>query len=114
MDGFRGIWRAWIELKNGRPGRRFTDHYCRRHEGNKRRTRYIAGGIALMAAGALLSVVPVIPGSVLVAMGAVILCAESRRAAHAMDYVESKAWPLMGWLRRLIARKPPTQRQRSE
>src|SRR5436853_7696573 len=85
---------AWHEFRKGTPGRRFQDHYCRKHNphgGDGRRLGFIAGGIVVMVLGAVVSILPWIPGSVLVAMGALLVCAESRTAARAVDLVETRA-----------------------
>ena len=62
-----------------------------RRGGDGRRLGFIAGGIAVMVLGAVVSILPWMPGSVLVAMGALLVCAESRTAARAVDFVETRA-----------------------
>ena len=65
---------------------------------------FIAGGIVLIAIGALLSIVPWIPGSLLMGVGALVLCAESQTAARAVDFVEAWGLYLMRRLRRAARR----------
>jgi len=99
--------RAWHEFRKGTPGRRFQDHYCRKHDphgGDGRRLGFIAGGIVLMVLGAAVSILPWMPGSVLVAMGALLVCAESRTAARGVDFVETRARSAVHRLR-LAARR---------
>jgi hypothetical protein len=92
MRAVRTLRRAWREFKEGKPGRRFQDHYCRKHDphsGDGRRFGFIVGGISLVVLGALLSILPWVPGFVLGAMGALLLCAESQTAARALDFIET-------------------------
>jgi hypothetical protein len=96
---------AWREFKKGTPGRRFQDHYCRKHDaraGNARRLAFIVGGIGLMALGAASSIFPWMPGSMLIGIGALVLCAESRTAARAVDSVEVRSRSTMSRVRRAV------------
>src|SRR4051812_42207715 len=85
MRAVRTLRRVWREMKEGKPGRRFQDHYCGKHDphsGDGRRFGFIVGGISLVVLGALLSILPLVPGSVLGGMGALLLCAVASSGAR--------------------------------
>ena len=88
------------ELKAGRPGRRFGDYYSRKHDDGRgrawRKRLLVLGGWALIALGAVLSLVPGIPGIALAIPGAALVSANSRVCARALDWLEVR-------LRRLLA-----------
>ena len=91
------------EIKNGRPGRRFEDHYERRRgdqQGPHRRFGRVAIGLALIAAGIALGVAPLVPGVVLIALGAGVIASGSRAAARALDRTELAARRLWQRLKR--------------
>lgn len=101
-----GLRQSWRELKGGSTGRRFQDHYDRRHEGGESRARkwgFIGGGVAVVAAGIFFLPAPG-PGMLIVLAGLGLIAQESRRAARALDWVEEKARPWLdrgreGWSR---------------
>ena len=83
----------WQRIKKADPGRRFQDRYDRRHStgGDRKRNRFlfIAGGSLLLLSGAVLRLIPLMPGgSPLLVIGAGLICRESLTAARALDKVE--------------------------
>jgi hypothetical protein len=85
------IQRTWSEVKAGKPGQRFRDHYKRRNHparhGALRKTVTIAGGGALIAVGIVGLVLPG-PGVLAIALGCALISTESYFAAKAMDVLE--------------------------
>lgn len=81
-------------LKKGRPGRRFLDHHRRHRLSESQRqtvwktTAYIAGAVILLIIGALLSLVPGVPGIVLGIPALGLLVARLRFFAVFMDRSE--------------------------
>lgn len=87
--------RALRELRRGRPGRRFQDYYRRHRERRRARTWVMAAGWALLVVGLPLVFTPG-PGIPLVLIGALVLAAESRTAARALDRAELRLRLLFG------------------
>ncbi len=92
-----GKWRRLLaglkELRCAGPGRRFQAHYERAHEplwNYGVRALFIVSGLCLAVIGFLLSLVPLVPGSALSAIGAGLVAAESRTAARFLDWGEVK------------------------
>lgn len=79
----------WAELSRDPPGRRFQNRHARldRRGSGSSRTLKLTAAIALLAAGAVLLVIPG-PGSVLILIGAALLAEESLLVARFMDRVE--------------------------
>ena len=81
-------------IKRGTPGHRFIDHYERsRRDEDPSKTRwktvaYVAAGIALLVVGALLSLVPGVPGIVLAIPAIGLLVARLRFFAVWLDRTE--------------------------
>lgn len=96
------------ELQRGRPGHRFQDHYEHEKHGqggrsSRGRAWRIALGVALVALGVVLCVIPG-PGLPLVFVGGGLLAAESRFVARIMDWLELRVravwrWALARWKR---------------
>ena len=93
MELLERLRSSLTELKAGKPGRRFCDHHARKHDkrssGARRGVLFITAW-ALIAAGALLSLVPGIPGVLLAIPGAAILSAQSRFFARMLDWLEMR------------------------
>jgi hypothetical protein len=82
------------KLKQGEPGRRFLDHYRRHRESESRREAgwktagYIVAGLVLLTIGALLSLVPGVPGIVLGIPAIGLLVARLKFFARFLDRAE--------------------------
>lgn len=99
--------KSWLELKRGRPGRRFQDRHARGRES----ARGVAGKCAFVCVGVLILLVGIVllplpgPGMVIVALGALVMAEGSRTAAKALDALELRARRLYSTLR--PSRQPP-------
>jgi hypothetical protein len=98
---FKKLKEDLTKLKHGEPGRRFMDHYRRHREHESRReagwktASYIAAGLVLLTIGALLSLVPGVPGIVLGIPALGLLVARLKFFATFLDRSElaaRKAW----------------------
>jgi hypothetical protein len=91
---FKKLKEDLTKLKHGEPGRRFVDHYRRHREHESRREAgwktagYIAAGLVLLTIGALLSLVPGVPGIVLGIPALGLLVARLRFFAIFLDRSE--------------------------
>jgi len=90
---FSGLKKQFSSLKNGRPGRRFVDHYERRHKQNGKKAPWqrfatLALGVGLLVVGVFFSVAPAIPGFVLVLPALGILVSEIKLLAVWLDRAE--------------------------
>lgn len=85
------------KLKKGEPGRRFIDHYRRHRKSESRRetgwktAAYIAAAVVLLTIGALLSLVPGVPGIVLGIPAIGLLVARLKFFARFLDRAEIAA-----------------------
>lgn len=85
------------KIKDGKPGSRFIDHYERsRRSEDPRTSRWktiasVTAGVALLIVGALLSLVPGVPGIVLAIPAIGLLVARLRFFAVWLDHVEVAA-----------------------
>lgn len=80
----------WNEFRRGKPGRRFQDYYELRHDtrGNVAlRVLKLVLGTVLLLIGLVMMPAPG-PGTLVVAIGAVLVARESRVAARAFDAIE--------------------------
>lgn len=91
----------WRELRAGKPGRRFQDHY--RHEKEESRTGGRGGrlwrlglGILLVGVGLVLLLIPG-PGLPFVFLGGGLLAAESLVVARIMDWLELRVRGVLRW-----------------
>lgn len=89
------------EIKHGRPGRRFQDHYChskaeRRKQSVGRIVRLVAGIIAVVV-GLILCVIPG-PGIPFIFLGGAFLAAESLNVARILDWIELRGRKVWDWL----------------
>ncbi|HTE41575.1 MAG TPA: hypothetical protein VK629_12135 [Steroidobacteraceae bacterium] len=86
--------RNWAQLAKSKPGHRFLASYERRHEtGSTKIAAWKTAGltlvaVALLIAGAFLSLIPGIPGFVLAIPALGILGSRSRRLAKLLDRAE--------------------------
>lgn len=93
-------------LKSGKPGRRFIDHYRRHRDHESKREAgwktagYITAGLILLTIGALLSLVPGVPGIVLGIPAIGLLVARLKFFAVFLDRAEITARRLWARLRR--------------
>lgn len=100
MTAYARLLRDWSALWQARPGKRFQELYRRRHERHAsalRRLGLVAAGLLLILLGALMILTPGPGGAILVA-GALLVAAQSRRAARLFDRSEIR---LRGLARRL-------------
>lgn len=94
----------FAKVKHGEPGKRFIDHYRRHRETESKReagwktAAYIAAAIVLLIIGALLSLVPGVPGIVFGIPALGLLVARLKFFAVFMDRAEL-------FLRRLIGKR---------
>jgi uncharacterized protein (TIGR02611 family) len=92
------------DIKKGRPGQRFQDHY--RHEKEAKSGRSSSGriwrlilGLAAVIVGAVLCVIPG-PGLPFIFLGGGLLAAESLIVARVMDWLELRVRAVWRWARR--------------
>lgn len=91
------IKKSWLELRDGVPGQRFQDFRARRRK-QRSRTSVVLRlvlGVALVIAGLLLSLPPLVPGFVVTAAGLALIAAQSCRVAGALDAIECRIWALL-------------------
>lgn len=102
----QGLKDHWQDLKRGRPGHRFQDHYRRRHDAGANKLRkvlYIGAGALIVAAGIFFLPAPG-PGFLIVFLGGGVMAQESRTAARVLDWLELRIravteWALRFWRR---------------
>ncbi len=93
----------WHDIKRGRPGRRFRDRFekSRRATGKKagpgRRALFLAVGVAALAIGVVLVVIPG-PAIPFLFLGGALLATESRIIAGFMDWAEVRLRAVAGWV----------------
>lgn len=95
----QGLKRQWRDLKQGRPGHRFQDHYRQRHEsgGNGlRKALYIGAGALLVAAGIFFLPAPG-PGFLIIFLGGGLMAQESNGAARVLDWSELRVRAVVRW-----------------
>jgi hypothetical protein len=91
------IKQEFREVKNGKPGKRFVDHFHRiRRRENGRGTfwktfGYVAVGLLLVICGFVLSLPPGVPGFLLWIPGIALLAARSKPLAKLLDRLETWA-----------------------
>jgi hypothetical protein len=92
------------DIKQGRPGHRFQDHY--RHEKEAKAGRSSSGriwrlvlGLAAVIVGLVLCVIPG-PGLPFIFVGGGLLAAESLVVARVMDWLELRVRAVWRWARR--------------
>lgn len=110
-DHFRAHWR---ELKGGRPGHRFQDHYRRvqRHQadaGPGKRLAMIVAGILCFAIGVVLMIFPG-PAIPFFFLAGGLLATESQAVARIMDWSEVHLRNLAAWGKRRWKRLPAAAR----
>ena len=88
LEVMRGKWRGFARAK---PGRRFQNRYDRLHSesGLGHKLLVIGAGVILILAGVVLLVVPG-PGIIVAAIGGMMLAEESKTAARALDWLETR------------------------
>lgn len=102
----------WQDLKRGQPGKRFQDHYKRRHESRSsglRKALFLGGGALIVAAGLFFLPAPG-PGFIIIFLGGGLIAQESLRAARLLDWCELRVravarWGLGVWRRASAAGK---------
>ena len=101
-----GLKEHWQDLKEGKPGKRFQDHYRKYHEsgGNRmRKVLFIGIGALIVAAGIFFLPAPG-PGFLIIFLGGGLMAQESLRAAKVLDWMELRVrriadWALAVWKR---------------
>lgn len=101
---FDALKKRWQEFKRGEPGRRFQDRYFRLRKNQKShfwKVALVLGGSVLMALGAVMLVAPG-PGVLVLVLGASFVAQESLAAARILDKTEVlarrvAAWSLRKW-----------------
>ena len=96
----------WNELKAGQPGRRFQDHYKKRHEKKSspwRKALFLGGGGLIVAAGIFFLPAPG-PGFVIIFLGGGLMAQESKHAARVLDWCEKKIRAIVDWALRIWKR----------
>ena len=94
----KNIKMAIRELREGKPGARFINHYRKtRERESDRRTlwntlKYVVVGSALVICGLVLSLPPGIPGFLLWIPGLALLAARSKPLALLLDRLELWGW----------------------
>jgi uncharacterized protein (TIGR02611 family) len=89
----------WKDLKDGKPGKRFEDHYRKHHEsgGNPmRKVLFIGIGALIVAAGIFFLPAPG-PGFLIIFLGGGLMAQESLRAAKVLDWVELRVRRVLDW-----------------
>lgn len=101
---WRKLKRDANELRQAKPGSRFRRFHRRRTGTGEHRMvtmLYIAGGVALIIVGIILSISPVVPGFFLVIAGVALIVARVRPVALWLDRLEIR---LRGWIARVRGR----------
>jgi uncharacterized protein (TIGR02611 family) len=96
---FAGIKAHWEDLKAGRPGHRFQDHYKKRHETHSspwRKILFLGGGALIAAAGIFFLPAPG-PGFLIIFLGGGLMAQESRVAARVLDWCELRVRAVIDW-----------------
>ena len=94
--------RRWaMELKRGKPGSRFQDHYARAHDTHgaqrsKPKAAFMWMGAAFIVLGLLFSLLPVLPGWLMILLGVAAISTQSQKTARGLDWLEVKARELIG------------------
>jgi hypothetical protein len=100
----------WLDLKRGRPGRRFQDRYekTRRaepHCGLAKRVATIAVALIAILMGLFFAVVPG-PAIPFFFVGGALLATRSRTIARWMDRLELRVRDVVAWLKKQWRRLP--------
>ena len=94
-----GIKSHWNDLKAGKPGRRFQDHYKKRHEKQSspwRKALFLGGGALIVAAGIFFLPAPG-PGFLIIFLGGGLMAQESKHAARVLDWCEKQLRAIADW-----------------
>ena len=94
-----GLKEHWQDLKEGKPGKRFQDHYRKYHEsgGNRmRKVLFIGIGALIVAAGIFFLPAPG-PGFLIIFLGGGLMAQESLRAAKVLDWMELRLRRIADW-----------------
>lgn len=82
------------ELARNKPGERFERYHDRHHQVGRehrfRQTCYTVLGWVLIAAGAILTVLPVVPGFFLIIPGLALIAVQSKWVAQVLDRMECR------------------------
>jgi uncharacterized protein (TIGR02611 family) len=95
----QAIKKNWRELKHGTPGKRFQEHYERRHQSGShllRKALYIGVGALIVAAGIFFLPAPG-PGFVIIFLGGGLIAQESKAAAKVLDWCELRGRAVADW-----------------
>lgn len=95
----QGLKKHWQDLKRGKPGKRFQDHYRNQHESGSspwRKVLFIGGGALIVAAGIFFLPAPG-PGFIIIFLGGGLMAQESIRAAKVLDWSELRLRKIAEW-----------------
>ena len=95
----QAIKEHWNDLKRGKPGKRFQDHYHHSHESRGhigRKLLFLGGGALIVAAGIFFLPAPG-PGFVIIFLGGGMMAQESETAAKVLDWSELRVRAVMKW-----------------
>ena len=96
---FDSLKSHWQDLKTGRPGHRFQDHYRKRHESHSspwRKLFFLGGGALIVAAGIFFLPAPG-PGFLIIFLGGGLMAQESKHAAKVLDWAERRIRAVLEW-----------------
>ena len=104
----------WSELKAGQPGHRFQDRFERTRDEEKKhgawhRLAFSTAGVACLAIGAVLSVIPG-PAIPFFVLGGWLLASESRLVAGFLDWSEVRGRKILTWAGKHWRRLPTAVR----
>lgn len=109
---FDSLKSHWHDLKEGRPGKRFQDHYRKRHESQSspwRKALFLGGGALIVAAGIFFLPAPG-PGFIIIFLGGGLMAQESKVAARVLDWVELRVRAVIDWALGVWKRATPPAR----
>lgn len=104
----QGLKKHWQDLKRGQPGKRFQDHYKKRHESGTsvwHKVLFLGGGALIVAAGIFFLPAPG-PGFIIIFLGGGLMAQESMRAARVLDWLEVKLRAVADWALGIWKRAP--------
>jgi uncharacterized protein (TIGR02611 family) len=89
----------WNDLKHGKPGKRFQDHYKKHHESGGhfwRKAFFLGVGALIVAAGIFFLPAPG-PGFLIIFLGGGLIAQESLPAAKLLDWCEVRVRAVAEW-----------------
>ena len=99
----------WNDLKHGKPGKRFQDHYNKYHDESGghfgRKALFIGLGALIVAAGIFFLPAPG-PGFLIIFLGGGLMAQESLVAARVLDWCELRVRAVAQWALGIWKRAP--------